>query len=75
MVPLDRRPSTALTRELDDESSSLDRTTTSERRPSADALLARVKETVRARRRGSTLDRFLGAVPNAAIQVVPLTDA
>jgi two-component system sensor histidine kinase KdpD len=25
--------------------------------------------------RGSTLDRFLGAVPDAAVQVVPLTDA
>jgi two-component system sensor histidine kinase KdpD len=25
--------------------------------------------------RGSTLDRFLGAVPDAAIQVVPLGDA
>jgi two-component system sensor histidine kinase KdpD len=24
--------------------------------------------------RGSTLDRFLGAVPDAAVQVVPLTD-
>jgi two-component system, OmpR family, sensor histidine kinase KdpD len=25
--------------------------------------------------RGSTLDRFLGAVPDAAVQVVPLTDS
>jgi len=25
--------------------------------------------------RGSTLDRFLGAVPDAAVQVVPLSDA
>jgi two-component system sensor histidine kinase KdpD len=24
--------------------------------------------------RGSTLDRFLGAVPDAAVQVVPLTE-
>jgi hypothetical protein len=25
--------------------------------------------------RGSTLDRVLGAVPDAAVQVVPLTDS